>query len=168
MKKFIKFLVVVLSVFILTGCVSENDRNDILDYMVKEKLIDKNWKLVDTVVTSYYSTEFCITSSYDYIYENGNDKIMVKIYGNKYDGYNFKSFTVELFNVIREDELVEIPENSNGCNGSTYQDGSTYKNNKYVVGDKGLKKYKIDRTKQKKFIGYKIIWGYSELNEDSN
>jgi predicted small lipoprotein YifL len=39
MKKFIKFFVVILSVFILTGCVSETDRNDLLDYMDKEKFI---------------------------------------------------------------------------------------------------------------------------------
>ena len=76
----------VLLAFILTGCVMEKTREDIIEKLEKEDIIESDWEYEYMIVND--ASPIPDISSYDYIYTCNNETYMVRIQGkDKEDKY---------------------------------------------------------------------------------
>lgn len=87
-----KIIILVCFSLLLTGCVSSVVRTEILEKLQKENYIKSDWKEVDTVVNS--NSPVPSIRSYEYIYEDKNEKLnKIEIYNNR-DGEDKYDVTI--------------------------------------------------------------------------
>ena len=68
-----KKIIIICFIFLLTGCVSEQTRIEIIEKLQKEKVIKSYWEQVDEIVNDNSPVPSII--SYEYIYQDEDDKL---------------------------------------------------------------------------------------------
>lgn len=92
MKKILYFIIMICFTLLLTGCVSNVIRTEILEKLQKEDYIKSDWKEVDTVVNS--NTPVPSIASYEYIYQDKDEELnKIVIYNNR-DGEEEYNVTI--------------------------------------------------------------------------
>ena len=88
MKKYLMCLVLLFSIFLLTGCesgVSEEEVSDIFKTLTKQKLVDKSFEYVDkcSLTECAFWLDGCANKSVDYyVYKNSSNQYIAIHYGN--------------------------------------------------------------------------------------
>jgi hypothetical protein len=150
MKKIFVFIGIMFSLFLLTGCsTNENERESIIKSLIRNEIIEgKRYKEIDVMHSSRYTMEWCERKDY-YIYENKNgDKIAVTF--DRKAGSKPKKYDVVVYFDIEEDKNIEYydvePED---CGEPVYRtnDEKAAKKPKYILKDS--KKYSFTKDGSK-------------------
>ncbi len=105
-------VIIIVCIFILTGCVSSKDRKSILEALEKNDYIYSDWQLIDTVINS--ASPIPDIESYEYIYQDKDNKLH-KIYiptdYSKENEYDIKIF-YDIEKLEKENPLFENNKNT--------------------------------------------------------
>lgn len=120
MKRFIKVFAVLLCLFVLTGCggMSNPDRVKILDELKKQKVVYKDWTLLDEYIKTGSAQEWNFTDGYGYIYKDKNGD-MYEIYIEPYkeqkldNGDKQKVSNISKYKITGIDETLQPSKGSN-------------------------------------------------------
>ena len=164
MKKFVCICVTILSVFLLTGCVLDSDRNDILEQLTKENIIKKDWEQINYYIEHGWSSGMSKTDGYGYIYRDKNGNLYNVYISDKSVKINDtdRAFTAQIFKIDSVDDTVETIDN---CQSKcfTYNADETTEKNKYIYDENTYDIYKITREykqflifRHKKYIVEKV------------
>lgn len=171
MKRLLKVVACLLVIFLLTGCVSEKRREDIIDYLKKEKIVDKKWELVYEITSKHQDSlegglKVRSTNFYDYVFKSGDDYYIIRIDDDskKYNSEERSdTYTVIKYKTNKVDEFIE--HNDELGNYYVYtKDGknTSYKNHIYQNNMVEEKKYEVKFTK-KNFLMF--VWYKKEVKE---
>ena len=169
MKKALYILLTVCSVFLLVGCTSQNEREEVIDNFQKKANIKIKGDLIDIVENISGGWAFH-TWAYDYVYKTNDGNYLLRIYNDKKSENNSTTYKIEYSKIATTEDLVEIPASEKDSFTARYKyiDGKLLKNNKYIVDVDTTKKYELTKTKKKILIFTRYSWSIKEIKEDSN
>lgn len=141
MKKILLSLLIMFSVFCLTGCgkelIEEEQRTDIISVIEENNLIDESWKYIDVVRqrdnVMYLDND---VTGYDYVYQDS----LGKYHTVEIDTMNFNedknyvnvdvkaNIEYYLINIVECDYIVETKERENGVKTTTTKVDHNYDN----------------------------------------
>lgn len=169
MKNMMKVITCLVVLLLLTGCVLEGRKNDIINYLKDKKVIDKKWELVYEITSKNNSTMEGIpissTNYYDYVYKDGNDYYIIRIDDNnkKYDKEeNSNTYVVTKYKATNAEEFK--PSKTTGLSYTYKKDGKqeVYGNHIYENSMEQVAKYEVKFTKKEFLI---FIWDKKELKK---
>ena len=169
MKKALYILLTICSVFLLVGCTSQNEREEVIDNFQKKANIKIKGDLIDIVENISGGWAFH-TWAYDYVYKTNDGNYLLRIYNDKKSEDNSTTYKIEYSKIATTEDLVEIPASEKDSFTARYKyiDGKLFKNNKYIVDVDTTKKYELTKTKKKILIFTRYSWSIKEIKEDSN
>ena len=150
MKKLFVIIGIMFSLFLLTGCsTNEDEREAIVKTLIKEDIIEgKKYEEVDVMHYTRYALEWCERDDY-YIYENKDgDKVAITF--NRRAGSKPKKYDVVVYYKVEEESNMEYyDEEPESCSEPLYKtnDGKPAKTAKYKV--KESKKYLLTQNGKK-------------------
>ena len=125
MKRIIVFICLVF--LFITGCVSGNVRNEILDALKNNNFVLSNWKKIKEEAIKEGASDIQTIVSYDYFYQDSNNGYNVVSIGNN---QNNNSYIVKIY------YNIEYPKTNNIYNTSSVKKLSVSKNSdtgKWIV-----------------------------------
>lgn len=145
MKKILLSLLVVFSVFCLTACDSSNESIDnLLTVLQKEKIVDKNLKLIDKVVD--INAGIHISRTTYYIYENENSKLIAINYNTDLYSKNDYDYSITIYsNVTINNDIEYLDDDVSLESYYVYADGKKSESSKYYFGNSA--KYLVYESK---------------------
>ncbi len=169
MKKYLKFFILLLCIILLTGCVSEKAREDIIKTLTKNDIINKKWKRVDTITCKQnggVTFPGYIEDYYDYVYKDKDDNYyLIRIDSKSLFHDNIKEYTISSYKVNQIDELIPyIKEEKSDLPVTVYlyNEKGTYLNNIYIRNLSDQKDYLVTKEKKKILLFKYYKWTVSE------
>lgn len=107
-KKSILVVVCFLTIWMLTGCVMEETRNQILDVLEREQIIKEDWKLFETDIAEAVAVP--VISYYDYIYVDDTFDIACTKQdkmGNYGEGFDAGVYMVRIYKA-NDNDVYEV------------------------------------------------------------
>lgn len=173
-KKFI-LLIMLIFIFILTGCgkVSENKVLKIVDAGIKKGIVSSDYKLYDVVTHTYDNSPFGVNKIYTYIYKNNSSKLIgINVSKAKNDDkkyyiiYIYKDVIMDDSNIeyiYEKDEDGKVPWQYLGRGYYEYRKGYPSVKNKYDILRGDLVKYNVYETKD---LFGNVKYKFEKVNED--
>ncbi len=166
MKKVFRILVLLIGVFLVTGCVSEKAREDIIEKLTKEKIINKKWDAVDQFTDSGWSSGLKSTRGYGYVYKDKEDKhYVILIEGSSKEvDKKTREYKVRKYNV---DSINYDAPTTDNCSYEciTYSNRQgTYTENIYKYDNQVYEDYKITRTETTFLIFTRYKYKVEKIN----
>lgn len=157
-KRLFVCLLIVFSIFCLTGCDSSSESIDnLLTALTKEKIVDKNLKLIDTEVD--INAGIHISRTTYYIYENQNSELIAINYNTNIYSKNDYDYSIIIYsNVTINNDIEYLDDDASPESYYVYANGKKSEFSKYdfdnstrylVYESKPLfskTKYRIEKT----------------------
>lgn len=135
MKKILLSLLIVVSMFCLTACDSSSENVDnLLTALQKEKIVDKNLKLIDTEVD--INAGIHISRTTYYIYENQNSELIAINYDTDIYSKNDYDYSITIYsNVTINNDIEYLDDDASPESYYVYADGKKSESSKYDFGN---------------------------------
>lgn len=145
MKKILLSLLIVVSMFCLTACDSSSESIDnLLTALQKEKIVDKNLKLIDKEVD--INAGIHISRTTYYIYENQNSELIAINYNTNIYSKNDYDYSITIYsNVTMNNDIEYLDDDASPESYYVYADGKKSKSSKYDFGNST--KYLVYKSK---------------------
>lgn len=135
MKKILLSLLIVVSMFCLTACDSSSENVDnLLTALQKEKIVDKNLKLIDKEVD--IDAGIHISRTTYYIYENQNSELIAINYDTNIYSKNDYDYSITIYsNVTVNNDIEYLDDDASPESYYVYSDGKKSESSKYDFGN---------------------------------
>ena len=161
MRKILLGIIIIFLVFVISGCVSDSKRQDIIRSLKRNDIIKSNWKLIDKV--KGISNKETKTFMYLYIYKDKNDKMYgVEVIPSSIDKDGTTKYNANVYEDVNKDESNSIVYNKDEAKNAEkiYKYSSDKKTRDtmiYKLNSNNKKKYNISYTKGMIFNKYQVV-----------